>query len=566
MDGSGQVLHFGPFVLDVDQRLLSRGGRPIPLTPKVFELLAILATSGGRLMEKEALMKALWPDTVVEEGNLTKSVFMLRQALGDTRDAREYIATVPRVGYRFVATVRRRDQREAPASPVASPVDAATFGETQYARSGDVHIAYQVVGAGGPDLVLVPGWVSHLESAWEEPILSRFLKRLASFSRLILLDRRGTGLSDRVTEVPSLEDRMDDVRAVMDAAGSEQAALFGISEGGPMCLMFAATYPERTTALVLCGTAARMMRSPDYPIGIPRDVFEAFEQKIVSQWGTGISTDVFAPSVAQNAVFRRTWARFERFSASPAGIQTLMRMLYETDVRHVLPSVRVPVLVVHRDGDRAMRPEGARYIAEHIPGARYVEFPGEDHFPWVGDADPILDTIEEFLTGARATRDVDRVLTTILFTDIAGSTTRAADMGDQRWCELLSTHNALTRRELARFRGREVKSVGDGFLATFDGPARAIRCAVAIRDGVRALGLEIRAGLHTGECEYLGEDVGGIAVHIGARVAATAAPGEVLVSGTVKDLVAGSGLTFADRGMHRLQGVPEEWRLFEVTG
>jgi pimeloyl-ACP methyl ester carboxylesterase len=565
MNGSGTVLRFGPFELDVDQHALSRNGRPIALTPKVFELLAILAGSGGRLMEKDVLMKAVWSETVVEEGNLTKNVFLLRQALGDTSEVRAYVATVPKVGYRFVAPVERVDEpATASASATARPADPERGGETRYAKSGDVHIAYQVVGQGDLDLLLVPGWVSHLESAWEHPALARFLKRLASFVRLILIDRRGTGLSDRIAEVPSLEERMDDVRAVMDAAGSEQAALFGVSEGGPMCIMFAATYPQRTTSLVLFGTAARIMRSPDYPIGIPADAFDEFAEKIAAEWGTGVSIDIFAPSVAHDGAFRRAWARIERFSASPAGIKTLMRMLYETDVRHVLPSVRVPTLVVQREGDFAMRVEGARYIADHIPGARYVELPGADHFPWVGDGDTVLDEVEEFLTGTRATRDVDRVLTTILFTDIAASTARAASMGDQLWRDLLVSHDALVRRELARFRGREVKQVGDGFLATFDGPARGIRCARAIRDAVRALGIEIRAGLHTGECEYVGDDVGGIAVHIGARVSASAEPGEVLVSGTVKDLVAGSGIRFADRGAHQLRGVPGEWRLFAV--
>jgi pimeloyl-ACP methyl ester carboxylesterase/DNA-binding winged helix-turn-helix (wHTH) protein len=564
MDARGPVLQFGPFVLDVEQHSLTRDGRPIALTPKVFDLLAILAASEGRLMEKDALLRAVWPDTVVEEGNLTKAVFMLRQALGDTGDAREVIVTVPKVGYRFVAPVERVDERGSP--PATGGIGAEDIGETQYAKSGGVHIAYRVVGSSGPDLVFVPGWVSHLESAWEEPHFARFLKRLASFSRLILIDRRGTGLSDRVADVPSLEVRMDDVRAVMDAVGSEQAALFGISEGGPMCTMFAATYPARTLALVLCGTTACMMRTADYPLGFPPDAFEEFERRVGLEWGTGITVDYLAPSLAENAVFRRNWARIERNSASPSGIQNLLRMLYETDVRDVLPTVHVPTLVVQRTGDLAMRVDGARYMAERIPGARYVELPGDDHFPWVGDADGLLDEVEEFLTGERATRDVDRVLTTILFTDIVGSTARAAEMGDQRWRDLLTGHNAVTRRELGRFRGREVKAVGDGFLATFDGPARAIRCAAAIRDAVRTLGLEIRAGLHTGECETVGNDLGGIAVHIGARVAASAQAGEVLVSGTVKDLVAGSGLRFADRGAHQLRGIPGEWRLFAVEG
>jgi pimeloyl-ACP methyl ester carboxylesterase len=558
-----EILRFGPFVLDVDEHALTRDGVPIALSPKLFDLLRILAASSGRLIEKDALMKATWPDSVVEEGNLTKGIFLLRRALGDTGEARAFIETVPRVGYRFVAPVVRTG---APAATGPATPERGNPAETRYAKSGDVHIAYQVVGDAGPDLVLVPGWVSHVEYAWEDPSLSRFLRRLASFSRLILLDRRGTGLSDRVDELPSLEQRMDDVRAVMDAAGSERAALFGISEGGPMCTTFAATYPQRTTALVLCGTAARITRRPDYPIGIPPDELDAYTEQIMSLWGTGVSADMFAPSVAQEEAFRRSWARFERFAVSPAGIQALIRMLHETDVRHILPAVQVPTLVVHRRGDRCIRATGARYMAERIPGARYVELPGDDHFPWVGDADALLDEVEEFLTGARTVRETDRVLATILFTDIVGSTARAADMGDQRWRDLLASHDALARREFARFGGREVKTVGDGFLATFDGPARAIRCACAIRDGVSRLGIEIRAGLHCGECELTPNDVGGIAVHIGARVAASAAPGEVLVSSTVKDLVAGSHLRFVDRGTHELHGVPGEWHLFAVEG
>lgn len=566
MSSPPQVLRFGPYVLDVGEHSLTRAGEPITLTPKLFDLLTILAESSGRLMPKDALMKAVWPDAVVEEGNLSKGIFMLRRALGDTGETRAFIETVPRVGYRFVATVERADEPRTVATKSEAPAIGLDIGpaETRYAKSGDVHIAYQVVGESGPDLVLVPGWVSHVEYAWEDPSFSRFLRRLASFCRLILLDRRGTGLSDRVADLPSLEERMDDVRAVMDAAGCKRATLFGISEGGPMCMVFAATYPQRTAALILCGTAARMIRGPDYPIGIPADAFSEFAERIGAGWGTGVSVDVFAPSVAEDKAFRRSWARFERFAVSPAGIQTLMRSLHETDARHVLPVVKVPTLVLQRQGDLAMRVEGARYIAEHIAGAKYVELPGPDHFPWVGDSDAILDEIQEFVTGERTVRDTDRVLATILFTDIAGSTARAAKMGDQRWRDLLNSHDALARREFTRFGGREVKTVGDGFLATFDGPARAIRCACAIRDSVRSLGIEIRAGLHTGECELIGEDVGGIAVHIGARVAASATAGQVLVSGTVKDLVAGSGLRFTDRGARRLQGVPGEWRLFAV--
>ena len=437
--------------------------------------------------------------------------------------------------------------------------------ETRYAKSGGVHVAYQVTGA-GPDLVLVPGWVSHVEYTWENSSFSRFLQRLASFSRLILLDRRGTGLSDRVAELPTLEERMDDVRAVMDAVGSERAALFGISEGGPMCMLFAATYPERTSALVLYGTLVKGMQDADASWAPSKEQVEAFLDVIEKKWGTGITLDLFGPSVAQDERERQYWARFERLAVSPGAARVLLQMVADTDVRHVLPAIRVPTLIVHRSGDRATPVEGARHIAAHIPGAKYVELPGEDHFAWIGDADAVLDEVEEFLTGARQVPEPDRVLATVLFTDIVGSTARAAELGDQQWRDLLTSHHAVVRSELARFRGREVKTAGDGFLATFDGPARAIRCACAVRDAVRSLGIEIRAGLHTGECELMGDDVGGIAVHTGARVAASAAPGEVLVSSTVKDLVAGSRLRFADRGTHDLRGVPGEWRLFAVEG
>ncbi len=379
-----------------------------------------------------------------------------------------------------------------------------TIPTTKYAKSGDVHIAYQVVGEGPQNLVLVPGWVSHVEYAWEDPSFSRFLRRLASFSRLILLDRRGTGLSDRVNELPTLEQRMDDVRAVMDAAGVERAALFGISEGAPMCMMFAATYPTRTSALVLYGSFARMVRAPDYPIGMPAAGLGAFLDRVEETWGTGsTSTDYLAPSMAGDEAFRQSWARFERYAVSPAGIKALIRISHDTDARHTLPVIRVPTLVVHREGDQVARPAGARYVAERIQGAKYVELPGRDHLPWVGDTDAILDEVEEFVTGARRDLEPDRVLATVMFTDIVGSTERAVALGDRRWRDLLDSHHALVREQLIRFRGREIDTAGDGFLAAFDGPARGVRCAGAVLREVRRLGLEVRAGLHTGECEVL---------------------------------------------------------------
>jgi pimeloyl-ACP methyl ester carboxylesterase len=437
--------------------------------------------------------------------------------------------------------------------------------ETRYAKSGDVNIAYQVVGDGPIDLVFVLGWVSHLDYMWEEPGFARFLKRLASFSRLILFDKRGTGLSDRVAELPTLEQRMDDVRAVMDAAGSERAALAGVSEGGPMCALFAATYPERTSALVMMGCYARRLWAPDYEWAATREEHQAFLEVIERGWGGPVGLAMRAPSVANDEWFRKWWATYLRMSASPGAALALTRMNGEIDVRHVLPVISVPTLIIHRTGDLAIPVESGRHLAEHIPGARYVELPGDDHLPWVGDQDAILDEIEEFLTGMRHAGELDTVLATVLFTDIVGSTERAIEEGDRRWRELLEAHHALVRQELSRFRGREVNTMGDGFLATFDGPARGIRCACSIASGVQRLGLQIRAGLHTGECQLVGDQVGGIAVHTGARIAALAGAGEVLVSSTVKDLVAGSGIQFEDRGMHALKGIQHEWHIFRVS-
>jgi len=434
--------------------------------------------------------------------------------------------------------------------------------ETQYARSGEVHIAYQVLGDGPLDLVFVPGFVSHLEFQWEEPMQARFFRRLASFSRLIRFDKRGSGLSDRV-KTGNLEERMDDVRAVMDAVGSERAALLGLSEGGPLSLAFAATYPERTSALILWNTYARLRRAPDYPCGIEPEKIDQMIEAIKAQWGTGAFVSFFVASAAGDEGFRNWWTRCERLAMSPGAALDGMRWIVEIDATRVLPVIRVPTLVLHAVGDSLMPPDHGRYMAQRIAGARYVELPGEDHFAWTtGDA--VTDEVEEFLTGARPAPEVDRVLATVLFTDIVGSTELASRLGDRAWRDLLERHHALVRKELARFRGREVNTAGDGFLATFDGPARAVRCACSIRDGVHQLGIEIRAGLHTGEVELMGDNIGGIAVHIGARVSAAARANEVLASSTLKDLVVGSGLRFSDRGAHVLKGVPDEWRLFTV--
>jgi len=437
--------------------------------------------------------------------------------------------------------------------------------ETRYTRSGDVNIAYQVFGEGRLDLVYVMGWVTNLEAFWQEPSVARFFQRLASFSRLILFDKRGTGLSDRVPikELPTLEQRMDDVRAVMDAAGSDRAALFGVSEGGPMSVLFAATYPERTSALVLYGSYAKRLRDPTYPWAPTREERDNWYDLLERGWGGVVDIGTMAPNADPH--FREWWARYLRMSASPGAALALGRMNAEIDIRDVLPSIRVPTLILHRTGDLDMDVGGARYMASRIAGAKYIELPGDDHLPFVGDQEQILDEIEEFLTGARRQADLDRVLATVLFTDMVGSTERSAALGDKGWRDLLEAHNRVMREELDRFRGREVDTAGDGFFATFDGPARAIRCACAMRDDLARLGIEIRAGLHTGECELVGDKVRGISVHIGSRVASLAGPGEVLVSSTVKDLVAGSGLEFKDRGVHTLRGVPGEWRLFSVV-
>lgn len=436
---------------------------------------------------------------------------------------------------------------------------------TRYARSGDVSIAYQVVGEGELDVVLVLGFATHIELQWEMPPFSRFIERLASFSRVIIFDKRGTGLSDPVPEVPTFEQRIDDVRAVMDEAGSERAALLGVSEGGPMSILFAATHPERASALVLLGAMARTTQAPDYPWASPADALrESAEEFIAPVWGidpTGM-LEMFAPSLAGDARAIEWLGRLERSAASPAMVGQIFEMFLDVDVRDVLPQVHVPTLVVHRRGDRVVNWRAGRDLADRIPGARYVELPGYDHLPWAGDQEELLGEIEEFLTGARSAPEPDRVLATVMFTDIAGSTERAAELGDARWRQLLAEHQELVRRELGNFRGREVKTLGDGFLATFDGPARAIAGGQAIVRSSADAGIDVRVGLHAGEVELMGDDVGGIAVHIAARVGALAQSREVLVSSTVKDLVAGSHLSFSERGTHALKGVPGEWRLF----
>jgi len=436
--------------------------------------------------------------------------------------------------------------------------------ETRYATNGTVNIAYQVIGDGPRDLVFVPGFVSNIDVAWEEPHFARFFERLASFSRLILFDKGGTGLSDRVPDMPSLEVRMDDVRAVMDAVGSQHAALFGISEGAPMCVLFAATYPERTDAVIMAGGYARRAWAPDHPGGRTEEQYAGWIDTIKREWGGPIDIETRARSVCNDPSFRQWWGRFMRSAASPADVARIVRLTAEVDVRHVLPTIQVPTLILHATGDGTVDIRYSRYLADRIPHAIFIELPSADHLPWLADADIVVDEIAEFLTGVRAVHEPDRVLATVLFTDIVGSTEKAASLGDRRWHELLNDHHAVVRRNLVRLRGREIKTTGDGFFASFDGPARAVQCACGIVDALQPLGLNIRAGLHTGECEVMGADIGGIAVNIGARVAALASAGEVLVSSTVKDLVAGSGLRFSDYGVKPLRGVPGEWHIFAV--
>ncbi len=427
--------------------------------------------------------------------------------------------------------------------------------ETRYAKSGDVHIAYQVSGDGPLDVVLVPGFISNVELAWDMPFSGPALRKIGSFARVISFDKRGTGLSDRTVGIPTLEQRMDDVRAVMDAVGIDCASLWGISEGGPMCMLFAATYPTRTSALVLQGSFARLVQSADQPFGYPPGAVAPTIAMFEEQWGTGAVVGNFFPSAADDPAMQEQLARYERNGASPSAMVGIVEMVAAIDVRPILPTIGVPTLVVHSTGDPMISVEHGRYLAEHISGAQYLELPGEDHLTIREDEARFFDDIEEFLTGQRPAPNPDRILTTVLFTDIVDSTRRAADLGDQRWRELLDHHDEVMRHQLDRFRGTEVKTTGDGFLAAFDGPARAVQCAVAASEAVRPLGLELRAGVHTGECVQRGTDLGGIGVHIGARVASLAEPSQVLVSRTVTDLVAGSGLAFANRGEYELKGL-----------
>ena len=439
-----------------------------------------------------------------------------------------------------------------------------TIPTTRYAKSGDVHIAYQVVGEGAIDLVVVPGWVSNVECFWEEPRCAGFLRALAAFSRLIIFDKRGTGLSDRVAYMPNLETRMDDLRAVLSAVGSQRAVLCGYSEGGPMCALFAATYPARTAGLVMLGSYAARAWRADASWGQTTQQLEQFNRVCEAEWGAPLAIERIMPSVAQDESVRQWWGRFLRMSASPAAVVALNTMNHEIDVRPVVASVQAPALVMHARGDQQVDVRYGRELATLLPRARFIELDGADHAPWLMNAEQIVREIEAFTEAIGEPEEPERVLATVLFSDIVGSTERAIELGDRAWRDLLNRHHQIVRQALQRFKGHEVDTAGDGFFATFDGPARAVRCAASMIEAMRAIGLQIRIGLHTGECETVGGKAAGIAVHIGARVSAAAGPGELFVTSTVKDLVAGSGLRFEDRGSCALKGLPDAWHLYAV--
>lgn len=533
-------LHFGGFVLDLAARRLWRGGEEILVTPKALEVLAFLAERRGQVVEREALLEALWPGTYVDDHALSVQIGEVRKALDDRPGDPRFIETRHRRGYRFIAEVTQEMLAMPPAAAPEPPAVAVEPGvpETRYARSGDVDIAYQVLGEpGGIDLVFVMGWVSHLEYFWKEPSFARFLRRLASFSRLILFDKRGTGLSDRVpiAQLPTLEQRMDDLRAVMDAVGSTRAAILGVSEGGPMSALFSATYPDKTLALVMIGTYARRLRDDDYPWGPTLAERTQFFEEIQRTWGGPVGIEERAPSRAHDPAFREWWATYLRMGASPGAAVALTKMNADIDVRHVLSNVRVPALVIHRSGDQLLKVEEGRHIASLIPGARFLELPGVDHLPFVGDQDQMIDEIEDFLTSLRFTLEPERVLATVL-------TVSTLD------AEQFDRVRAHALREIDWFRGQPMESA-EGACATFDGPARAARCATAILRHAARSGIAMRAAVHSGECETLGGRVtGGPAVAAADQIRQAAAAGEVLVSSTVRDLVAGSGIRFADRG------------------
>jgi len=567
---------FGNFRLEASQRMLSDSEQAIALPPKVFDTLLMLVENAGRVLSKEKMLAEIWEDSFVEENNLAQNISTLRRFLGQTQDLK-FIETVPKFGYRFVAKVENisstvvepevfeetrarmfiKDRgQEGAISLVTSPECPEFTLETHYVQNGDVNIAYQVAGDGPIDIVFVMGWVSHLEYFWKHHLFASFLHKLASFSRLILFDKRGTGLSDSVPirELPTLEQRMEDVHAVMNAVGSERAVLIGVSEGGPMCSLFAATYPERTTALVMIGTYAKRIRDDDYPWAPTEEELEAFLELIQRDWGKSVGIEERAPSMAEDEEFREWWATYLRMGASPGAAVALTKMNAEIDVRNVLPSIRIPTLVIHRSGDMCLKVEEGRYVASQIPGCKYVELAGIDHLPFVGEQAEILDEIEQFLTGMRHTEGHDRVLATVMNVQIVG-------FGDGH---AFDEAQAYIRQQLELFNGKEVAYDNGGVLATFDGPARAIRCAAAIVESAEHFELRLKTGLHTGVCD-VGDGIHNyFAVKLAQKIADESAEGDILVSRTVKDLVAGSGLVFEELGLRSFDGVDGEWRLFKV--
>lgn len=573
-------LRFGQFVLDSEERSLRDGETLLPLAPKAFDTLVLLAQNSGKILSKERLMAEVWQDAFVEENNLAQNISILRKALGETRDLK-YIETVPKFGYRFVApvdavrvslvpeevveSVRGRvyiSDAEPPAldQPAAQRFVPPFRPETGYVQNGDVNIAYQVIGDGPIDIVFVMGWISHLEYFWKHHLFASFLERIASFSRLILFDKRGTGLSDRVPNdrLPTLEQRMEDVHAVMDAVGSERAVLVGVSEGGPMCALFAATYPERTSGVVMFGTYAKRIRDDDYPWAPTIEQRNAFFDVVKRDWGKPVGIEERAPSMAGDPEFRAWWAEYLRMGASPGAAVALTKMNAEIDVRDVLPLVHVPTLVMHRTDDLCLKVEEGRYVADRIPGSKFVELDGNDHLPFVGDQERVLEEIEDFVNGLHYGVGIDRVLATVMniqLTDIEGF---------RKDTELAARTREFIRRKLDLYRGREVEYGNGNVLATFDGPARAIRCAAAIVESAAAQGIGVRTGLHTGECDVVGDQYSGFAVDLAKLIAAESEPGNILVSRTVKDLVAGSGLEFSEFGTRQFDIADGKWRLFEV--
>jgi pimeloyl-ACP methyl ester carboxylesterase/DNA-binding winged helix-turn-helix (wHTH) protein len=549
------VLTFAEFQLDPERGQLLHGTAPVALTPKAFALLEYLAARSGRLVSKQELLDAVWPNVFVGEAVLKGTIRDLRRALGDDSHAPRFIQTAHRRGYRFVAPVTAGDRGE-PAEPVHPPVSGRSGAppRVSYARSGTVNIAYEVVGSGPVDLIFVMGWVSHLEYFWNEPSFARFLNRLASMARLILFDKRGTGLSDAVpvSQLPTLEQRLDDVRAVMEAVGSERAVLLGVSEGGPMCSLFAATYPERTEALIMIGSYARRLRDADYPWGPTREERDAFCQRIVDEWGGPVGLEDRAPSRIGDPAFREWWASYLRMGASPGAAVALTKMNAEIDIRGVLPSIQVPTLVLHRAGDRCLRIEEGQYLASHIRDATFVKLDGDDHLPFVGDQDAILGEIERFIARTHARTPVGLVLSSIV-------TVRSDAEGDD-----LVHLRRVFEREVTWARGTQIAAGGDRLVAAFDGPGRAVRCAAAIVEVARRSRIKARAGVHIGECDLAATH--GPILDLSGRLADAADVHEIYVSRTIVDLVHGSGLEFVERGVLGGAGSARDLPMLAVAG